>query len=205
VDSPLVSIQHLKQVYNKLLTIYGMSLIRRNKSHGLIPLEINMKNLSSKTKHRSLTGFTLIELLIVIGIIGILAAVVLVSLNSARTKSRDAKRLADVRQIMTALELYYNDNSGYPQTTVSDSTSVSGVTIVKPDPAFGTPTFDSYLLTWPIAPLPVDNSTGSACTADNNQYQYSSAGPDEFSLTFCIGAATGGFGIGLHTATSAGL
>jgi prepilin-type N-terminal cleavage/methylation domain-containing protein len=64
-------------------------------------------------------GFTLIELLVVIAIIGILASVVLASLNSARRKSRDARRLADIKQIQVALELYFDDNSNtYPDDTV---------------------------------------------------------------------------------------
>ncbi len=56
-------------------------------------------------------GFTLIELLVVIAIIGILASVVLASLNSARAKSRDARRIADVKQIQLALELYADSHS----------------------------------------------------------------------------------------------
>lgn len=56
-------------------------------------------------------GFTLIELLVVIAIIGLLSSVVLASLNTARTKSRDARRLSDIRQIQTALELIFDDTS----------------------------------------------------------------------------------------------
>ena len=64
-------------------------------------------------------GFTLIELLVVISIIGLLASVVLVSLQSARKKARTAKRVSDMRQIQTALELYYNDNGSYPNPSPS--------------------------------------------------------------------------------------
>lgn len=69
-------------------------------------------------------GFTLIELLVVIAIIGILSAVVLASLTSARQKSRDAKRIAEVGQIQKALDLFYDINQTYPSTT---PTGYSGV------------------------------------------------------------------------------
>lgn len=59
-------------------------------------------------------GFTLIELLVVVAIIGLLSSIVLTSLNSARGKARDARRLADMRQMQTAFELYYDDNNAYP-------------------------------------------------------------------------------------------
>ncbi|MFA5987604.1 MAG: type II secretion system protein [Candidatus Paceibacterota bacterium] len=59
-------------------------------------------------------GFTLIELLVVIAIIGILSSVVLVSLNSSRAKARDAKRIADISQLQTALALYMDTNGTYP-------------------------------------------------------------------------------------------
>ncbi len=59
-------------------------------------------------------AFTLIELLIVIAIIGLLSSIVLVALNNARGKGRDAKRIADIRQLVTALNLYYSDNNVYP-------------------------------------------------------------------------------------------
>ena len=59
-------------------------------------------------------GFTLIELLVVIAIIGILSSVVLASLNSARKKSRDANRVANIGQIKLALELSFDKSSTYP-------------------------------------------------------------------------------------------
>ena len=64
-------------------------------------------------------GFTLIELLVVIAIIGILATIVLVSLNTARQKARDVRRISDLRQVALALEMYYDDNSAYPGNTAS--------------------------------------------------------------------------------------
>lgn len=59
-------------------------------------------------------GFTLIELLVVIAIIGILSSVVLASLNSARQKARDARRISDAKNIQLALELYADSNGAYP-------------------------------------------------------------------------------------------
>ncbi len=59
-------------------------------------------------------GFTLIELLIVIAIIGILASALLVSLGGARQAARDARRISDLRQVQTALEVYFNATGCYP-------------------------------------------------------------------------------------------
>lgn len=59
-------------------------------------------------------GFTLIELLVVIAIIGLLSTLAIVSLNTARQKSRDSKRAADLRTMQSATELYVNDTGGAP-------------------------------------------------------------------------------------------
>ena len=59
-------------------------------------------------------GFTLIELLVVISIIGLLPSVVFASLSTERAKARDARRLSDMRQMQTALDLYYDKYNRYP-------------------------------------------------------------------------------------------
>ena len=59
-------------------------------------------------------GFTLIELLVVIAIIGVLASVVLASVNTARSKARVARAAADLRQLVLVLNLYLDANNVYP-------------------------------------------------------------------------------------------
>lgn len=73
-------------------------------------------------------GFTLVELLVVIAIIGILAAVGITALSGARAKARDAKRIADIKQIGAALELYFNDKGTYPTGSGLTLGEVDGIT-----------------------------------------------------------------------------
>lgn len=61
-------------------------------------------------------GFTLIELLVVIAIIGLLASVILASLQIARRKARDARRFSDLKEYKVALSNFFDDNQRYPTT-----------------------------------------------------------------------------------------
>lgn len=103
------------------LAVRPPSLKNKKRNLGFTPLEISNSNGIEKLKgknrrqSKSLTGFTLIELLIVIAIIGLLSSVVLASLNSARKKARDARRISDFKQIMLALEMFYDAENSYPQ------------------------------------------------------------------------------------------
>lgn len=121
-------------------------------------------------------GFTLIELLVVIAIIGILSSVVLASLNSARLKARDARRVSDMKQLQLALEMYYDDNSAYPVyatyaalTTGADLVTDGYLAAMPSDPlstqAYGyIGTASTYCLGTAIEGTVPDGS--SSCTAE---------------------------------------
>ncbi|MFZ4500578.1 MAG: prepilin-type N-terminal cleavage/methylation domain-containing protein [Minisyncoccia bacterium] len=74
-----------------------------------------MKNrcLSARPK-RNVAGFTLIELLVVIAVIGILASVVLASLNSSRDKAKRARAMADLKSLRNAIALLESDTGKWP-------------------------------------------------------------------------------------------
>ena len=81
-------------------------------------------------------GFTLIELLVVIAIIGILATIVVVSVNKARTKAKDTAIKGALEQLRLAAEMYYDENGSYSgfdsssdYTSIKDSISNNGGTL----------------------------------------------------------------------------
>lgn len=131
-------------------------------------------------------GFTLIELLVVIAIIGLLSTLAVVALNNARAKARDARRVSDIKQVQTALELYMNDCNGYPATLVTTANNGCPTGI----------TFGSFMGLIPTAPTP----------PAGNPYTYTSASPySTYSLTFTLEGAVSGLAAGAHTASPSGI
>ncbi len=111
---------------------------------------------------RAKPGFTLIELLVVIAIIGILSSVVLASLSTARTKARDTRRIEDIKQIETALALYFDTCRKYPPNIYSAYSACTGgiapnyIATVPKDPVGG--------LNYTYAAL---NTNGSAASCES--------------------------------------
>ena len=137
-------------------------------------------------------GFTLIELLVVIAIIGLLSTLSILALNTARARARDVKRVADVKQIQTALEMYYNEFGQYP-------------TSITPGASIGTGT-NVYLKVVPKPPIPSDNAT--ACATDPQVYTYAVsnvAGAGTYTLQYCLGATVNEIPAGLNTASNSGI
>ena len=150
-------------------------------------------------------GFTLIELLVVIAIIGLLSTLAVVALNSARQKSRDSKRVADIKQIQTALELYYSENNGYPAAASAIVLGAGGSYAAlcsnggwKTACAGGDTTYMGLV---PKAPTPFDGT----CTSAQNDYSYTAAAGGAYTIAFCTGAQVGDLAAGVHTANESGI
>ena len=112
-------------------------------------------------------GFTLVEMIIVTVIIGILAGIVITVINIPRVqaRSRDSKRIGDLKMIQTALELYFAENRQYPRSVTW--TSVSNLAT----------DLNSYMSQIPVDPLVDEEISDSAkrCYGiTTRQYSYGS-------------------------------
>gem|GEM_PF-1826904 len=120
------------------------------------------------------SAFTLIELLIIIVIVGVITSMTFISLNGTRAKSRDTKRISDIRQLQSALEMYRNDNVNYPPN--------GGV--VAGQPLVGAINNQTYMKKVPVAPGTNDGS----CTSDSYTYSQDNSG-SSYHITYCLGGA----------------
>ncbi|MCI5050980.1 MAG: prepilin-type N-terminal cleavage/methylation domain-containing protein [Candidatus Pacebacteria bacterium] len=114
-------------------------------------------------------AFTLIELLVVISIISILSAIVIGSLAGARAKSRDARRISDMRMIQQALFTYHLDNGFIPITSSYNASDSGGWDTSFEGDFLSFLVEDGYLSTVPVDPL---NNANSAHLNDGYGYLY---------------------------------
>ena len=112
-------------------------------------------------KIKSQKGFTLIELLVVVAIIAILAVLVLANLSSARPKARDAQRKSALRELQTALEVYYTDNESYP-VTAGNSCDHNTKSIFDTDKTKNPLLLGGYLKTVIVDPVNDKNKLGAS-------------------------------------------
>ncbi|PKM91228.1 hypothetical protein CVU82_04245 [Candidatus Falkowbacteria bacterium HGW-Falkowbacteria-1] len=132
--------------------------------------KLNNKTMLSQ---RVFKAFTLIELLVVIAIIGIIAIMATVALQQARQGARDSKRVADTKQVSTALELFYNENGRYPTTEEWDSGSM-----------VSSSTGEVFMYSIPEAPTPADGP----CSSASNTYAYVPQNDGaSYTIDFCTG------------------
>ena len=124
------------------------------------------------------SAFTLIELLVVMALIGTLATLLLANFNAARERARDAQRKSDLRNIQTALRLYYNDYDIFPD---NSGTQIRGCGSVA------TPTACPWGSPWTLAGRTYMNTLASDPKPDRAyQYDRLDTDPDIYTLGVCL-------------------
>lgn len=150
-------------------------------------------------------GFTLVELLVVVAIIGLMAGIATVSVNSVRSKGRDAKRVADIKQIQNALELHYSDVGDYPDAPANNSTlgtTTAGANNAQVLSSSGWEAALTAGATAYMTGVPRDPMNSGLYTYT---YTVDADTTKDYTITFRLESGAGSFGSGNFSASSAGI
>ncbi|NMC51579.1 prepilin-type N-terminal cleavage/methylation domain-containing protein [Candidatus Kuenenbacteria bacterium] len=148
-------------------------------------------------------GFTLIELLVVIAIFALMANITMISLDRAKRESRDTKRMSDINQLRSALQLYSTDKQSYPAGDGVALGVTSRSTLDGRGWAAGPPETPFYMPIVPRDPKMV-SQTESPCTDTSSSpcdYGYTLYSADSYVIYFYFEGKLGGMEPGLHWAT----
>ncbi len=155
-------------------------------------------------------GFTLIELLVVISIIGLLSTLAALSLGTARTKSRDSRRAADMKQLQTAMELYFDKNATYIMTAAVTPpvgcTNTGAATKVSACSGTGTTGINDFLAS--VATLKDPSNPTTACANPSTvscEYAFNAATASTYQVNFWLEGATGSLIAGAGKLTQNGI
>ena len=123
---------------------------------------------------RFVKGFTALELLIVLAVFGLLVTLAVLSLNSARARTRDAQRLSDVSVLRNGLSQYYSEKATYPVST--------DLYLAQPGAKADKLTSDGFSASQDAHPPIYLDRVPMGPTA--NEYYHYHGGPNGYSLRF---------------------
>lgn len=135
-------------------------------------------HLKYSSMHQNNLGIALIKSIVIIFTLVAILLTLGLAFRSARIQARDARRVADVKQIMDALKIYYDYNQKYPSVIEGQPKDIT-----------------RYLEYWPQAPTPADGN----CNELVNQYKYEQlANGESYKLSFCLGKGADGYAAGFY-------
>lgn len=105
--------------------------------------------------------------------------------RGSKINSKDTKRVADMRQMAIALELYFNDYNSYPEAQNGHPIGISPY----------------YIASLPTAPVPPDGE----CDEFLNTYWYKRPTANTYTYAFCLGSDIGGLGAGRNVVSESGI
>ena len=153
-------------------------------------------------------GFTLIELLVVISIIGLLSTLAIVALSTARQRSRDAKRVSDMKQLQTAIELFFDKNKTYKPAAATCGVAASAVSACTATTSTSG-VEDGLANELPGIAQLNDPSSSTLCTSTSTStcnYAFTAlANTTSYTITFYLESGTGDLAAGRHTLAESGI